>query len=726
MPTYLYPGENVYPGESVFPSVPPQDLTAVHAQAVAERRERRLRRIRPPLIRLWDGDWVLRGVVRNEIRSEWQLLDNETGIGVLEIPMYTPKGEKYYLAEWAMDPDRDPYGIHVTVDKDGLRWGGRMEEVDTIFTDQGTASVKITFKHDLEELKHIRCWPNPFLPAEIQFPRLWFMFGPAKWAVKLTLAVNIMRLESSLWMLPDDPLDPSQWFNFDISTWSMVVAPGAIDEDNSPFAIPFSRMKSAYDMSKRIMQDGQLSWVARRYLDGDPPPWPGANLRHGCLVWDIVDKSGWTTGTSFGGNLLTGLVRAFTTIESDGLTEGVDIINDPSFPVEYTQPGWMGTLPEAPWVILRHGIGVQSSSFKQRPATDVQVTTGGHSMPGVNELISAAIQCVAGETIIDGPDGKERIDALAARGTPFRVWALTPNGERVGATADFAFKKGRTELFEYTLANGQTITATTRHRWLTRAGWAEAGATAIGTEVAAVSPATAVDIAPPNDDLPDAAWIGVPDGGAVEYSPVVSARSVGVQDFYDMHVPGWVTYSGNGVWSHNTAGDLIAAAVFIPPIGGTLDAILKPLYTDVLLAFMSWKSPERAQRLGWSHYHEKWGDGADRAYSLAALIALRTGFWLTREQTSHSVVVADGAPYLVGARGFGHMDIGDRVGTTVKGMPAGRVFVDRITELTLAASRDEAPAWKIQVGEREFEDPVLKALEVLQDVLSIAQDLGVL
>ncbi|MFI9507578.1 hypothetical protein [Nocardia sp. NPDC052566] len=672
-------------------------------------------------MRLWDGNWVLRGTVRNEITAQWQLLDNETGIGVLEMPL------DYFLSQWVIGHDqRSTANIHVTVDKDGIRWGGRLDEFEIIDDEK----VRCTFRHDLEELKHIRIWPNPFLLAETQFPRLFFLFGPAKWAVKLALMLNIMRLESSLWMLPDDPLDPKQWFNFDQSTWSMVVAPGDIHSDSSPFAIPFSRMKSAYDMSKRIMQDGQLSWVARRYLTGDPPPWPGANLRHGCLVFDIIDKSGWTSGTSFGGNLATGLDRARINIASDGLTEGIDIISDPAFPPEYTQPGWLGTLPQAPWVVLRQGIGVQSSTFKWRPATDVQVTTGGHSSPGVNELISAAINCVSGSTIIEGPDGDERIDVLAERGGPFRVWSVTPRGRRVAATADFAFKKGRTELFEYTLANGRKLTATTQHRWLTRAGWMPTEKATIGTEVATVDHSRLAmadsEAQAPSNDLPDSAWLGIAEGIAVEFSAVVSIEPHGVADFYDLHVPGWVNYSGNGIWSHNTIGDLIAAAVFIPPIGGALDAVLKPLYTDTILAFMAWKSPARAQRAGWSHYHEKWGDGADRAYTLAALIALRTGFWATREQISHSVVVADAAPYLVGARGYGHMDIGDRVGTTVMGMPGGKVYVDRITELTMGWSRTESPAWKIQVGVREFEDPVLKAYEAIQEILGIAQDLGVL
>ena len=46
-----------------------------------------------------------------------------------------------------------------------------------------------------------------------------------------------------------------------------------------------------------------------RYLPGDPLPWPGADLRYGTLVIDIVDKSGVLTGTSHGGTIFSGLQR---------------------------------------------------------------------------------------------------------------------------------------------------------------------------------------------------------------------------------------------------------------------------------------------------------------------------------------------------------------------------------------------------------------------------------
>jgi hypothetical protein len=176
------------------------------------------------------------------------------------------------------------------------------------------------------------------------------------------------------------------------------------------------------------------------------------------------------------------------------------------------------------------------------------------------------------------------------------------------------------------------------------------------------------------------------------------------------------------------AGDLIAAAIFIPPIGGMVDAILKPLYTDVILAFMKWKDIGRAQDLGFSHYHETFGQGGDRAYTLSALIALRTGMWLTREQTSHTVVVADGTENLrIGQQGHGNAYIGTRIGTSVRdwGTP-GKVYVDRITDLTLGWSRTESPAFKIVIGQRPDEDPILKGLEMISEVFAIAQELGVL
>lgn len=540
------------------------DFDQLFEEITAQVKAEQEARIVPPMVRLWDGDWNLRGIVRQEISCSVQWLNNETGTASLEMPL------DYYLSEWLVDVDGRPTtNVHLTVDKDGARWSGMMSELQIHKNDKGIRYVRVIFQHDYEHLKHILVWSNPFLPAEIQFPRLWVCFSNhVRWALKTTLLVNLMRLESSLWMLPDDPMDPAQWNNFDQTTWGMVVKPD-ITEDRSVGGIVHARFKNMHEASRRIVEDAQLTWEPRRFLDGDPPPWPGADVKHGCLVWDLVDNSAFTTGTSFRGNLFDGLFREFVNIHGDGLTETVETVPDPNIPELYTTPGAKGTDPSMPGVIWRDGehTGIQTSMFSYRPAQDVGVVGGGHSMPGVNEAISATI--------------------------------------------------------------------------------------------------------------------------------------IGIAGFL---------------------GSLIGQS----QIGPAIDAVLKPLYTDVLLAFGKWKSPQRAQRLGWSHYHERWADGADRAYTLSWLLAMRSAMWATREQTRCTVTVADNAPWRIGQNGLGHCFLGTRVGFTVLGMKPGRIFVEQITELTLAWDRASAPLWKLQIGQREPEDPVMKAFALLQDFLGMLQDLGVL
>ena len=538
------------------------DFDAVYESITARLKAEERRRLQPAKIRLYDGDWNLRGHVTQENAASFQFLEDETGTGMLDMPV------DYYLSKWCINVDARPTtNIHVAVDKDGARWSGRCDSVEATTDEHGQRVCRLTFKHDREELKYILGFPNPFLPPEVQFPKVWVAFGRARWALKTTLLVNLMRLESSLWAIPDDPLDASKWFNFDQSTWWQVVKPD-LTPDNSVGAIVHSRMKNMHEIGKKVLADAQLMWEPRRYLEGDEPPWPGANLRHGCLVWDLIDKSGWNTGTSFKGDIFSGLVRELVNIGGDGITENVEQIPDPNVPAEYYQPGKKGTLPSMPGVVFRQTehSAIQNSSFLWKPATAVGSVAGGHSMPGVNEAISAAVQM---------------------------------------------------------------------------------------------------------------------------------------------------------------AGDLVAAIIGVPPVGGAADALLAPLYTDVLMAFGKIGNQQRARRLGGSRYHETRAEGADRAYTLAYLIAQRTAMYNSREQVRATLTVADGAPWRIGQSGHGHFFLGDRVAFNVLGMPPGKLYVERVSELTLSWSRTESPTWKIVIGQREPEDPVIQALETIQEIFGVLNDLGV-
>lgn len=370
--------------------------------------KREAKRLAKPVIRLWDGDYNLRGEVAGERKGQFEFVENDVGTASIELPL------DHYLSKWVMDhKGRTKRNIHITIDKQGSRWSGCMDHYRVVRDKNGDAFVELLFKHDFEQTKHILVWSNPFLRPEFQFPKLWIIFGPAKWCLLTTLFVNLLRLETSLWTLPDNPLDINEWMgpSFWPGTWRNIVKPSPLLNDNSNLTVVFSRFKPFYDVAKTVLEDAQLSLTCRRYIAGeDPHPFSDLSgwfdnvvvedlftlipLRHGCLVWDIVDRSGWGGQTAFGGSLLTGLVRAAVNISSDGLTEGVDVFTgDPTFPGEYYVPTFFGTSPSAPWVVYEEGMysGIEESEFIYYEATDTSVVMGGQSAPGVNEGISTGV-----------------------------------------------------------------------------------------------------------------------------------------------------------------------------------------------------------------------------------------------------------------------------------------------------------------------------------------------
>ncbi|WP_373235059.1 Gp37-like protein [Mycobacterium marinum] len=584
------------------------------------RAKQEMARLAPPRIRLWDGDYTLRGECVGWRDIDYEFIENETGVATLQLSL------DHYLAKWVMNfRGRAKRNVHVTIDKQGSRWSGFMDHYTVRRMKGGDRYLEIVFKHDFEQAKHIYCWANPFLRPELQFPKLWVIFGPAKWCLLMTLFVNILRLETSLWTLPDNPLDLLEWFPFSLNTatWRNIVKPFPLLGDNSNTTIVFARFKSWYDVAKRTLEDAQLTVVCRRYLEGeDPHPFQDLQgefdievfgvsifedlfshipIRHGCLVWDIKDNSGWGTETVFGGSLLTGLVRAVVNIASDGYTEGVDVFTgDPTFPGEYYSPWFLGTSPQAPWVVFEEGplTGIEESEFTYYEATATSFLTGGASMPGVNESIGAG----------------------------------------VNAAGDFLTSIINT-LIQSTPTSG-----------------------------------------------------------------------------------------------------LFGTAIDLPPLGGIMDSLAKILYENVFLAFNEVPTLRAAglslpiagmenivSGLGDFHLYERWADGAERANTLSAMMAVRAAIWASRAHTAHVIKVADAAPYLVGEKGFGHFWLGDRVGTTVLEYPIPfTVFVERVSRLKYGWGVDGPRGWEIEIGYREPEDPALKALEWLRELGQASGTLGLL
>ncbi|MFE3754554.1 phage tail protein [Nocardia tengchongensis] len=565
------------------------DLPGIYSAAQAGKAQRKAQRFARPLVRLWDGNWVLRGVCGAEISADFHWTLNDTGVGILVLPY------DYYLAQWAMDiygddprTGRTTQNIHITVDKDGARWDGRLEKAVLRTDDQGVTTVELSFLHSYEELKHIICWSNPFLVDAVQFPREFMLAGPSIWVLKTALMMNLLRLQGSSWAVPSDPMDSSQWGNLDMSQWPIVIKPTTYAADNlvSVWTIFGSRFKNWHDCAAGTLQTAELMVQTRRWLQGDPLPWPGANLRSGCLVVDIVDKSGFTAGkTNQRHDVWSGLAPMWETYQQNADGKFYDQIAlplpDPNAPALYKQQGYLGTLPTNPWVVYRQNdhCGIQTSQFIVQPSNAVQVVTGGHSAPGVNEAISSAVQFV---------------------------------GFLLGGI------------------------------------------------------------------LGEAPYIG----------PILSAVTEGAFE--------------------------------------VINTIVMALFTDTLLAWQSHYDSDRAAASGWSHYFEHFETSADRAYTLGALLSMGEGMWKTRTHHTHKLTVANGQPYLIGDAGQGHFFLGDRVGSTVKGMPAGKIYVDQVTELELAWSRNASPQWQITLGtDKDHDMPFAQSMRVMADIVDEIMSLAV-
>jgi hypothetical protein len=176
-----------------------------------------------------------------------------------------------------------------------------------------------------------------------------------------------------------------------------VIKPNGFLTSAAPLALVVGSINTnIFDVAAPILEDAELQWDLRRWLTGDPEPWPGAgtNWRNGTLMVGIVDKSGFRSGTSLGGNLITGLTRTIADLLSNNVEDSYDLFTgDTIDDTGYRLPGILGTMPAHPYVVYRDGdvTGIQTSQFSRSPGGPGRITVGGQSMPGVNELISAAI-----------------------------------------------------------------------------------------------------------------------------------------------------------------------------------------------------------------------------------------------------------------------------------------------------------------------------------------------
>ena len=378
----------------------------------------------PPRIRLYDGDWHFAGEVFDWLDGAVSPKLNDTGTISLELAMDQCPRAPYtgsdiddfdawadsmdpwrttWLAHWAMDEEgRGTSNIHVVVDKDGGRIGGFIdpEKGAQLSVDKDGAKVVLEFLDDIQELKHVNMAANPILPVGlIQQPKVQFLITQVDTGGLLTLGMNSLRNQGANFNYHFNLLDPSTWTG---GLWSQAqIIPVPKLTSTAPITIITGTIKQSWwDVMAPAIEDAELQIAPRRFLDGDPEPFPGAGTawRNGTLFVDIVDNSKWQTGTSLGGNLATGLARSIASVTSNYVEDSYDLITGEAVDYSgYRIPGLIGQQPEHPYVVY---MNPETFQFNRSPGGPCRISAGGQSMPGVDEL-EEAIVGYAGDVLGD-------------------------------------------------------------------------------------------------------------------------------------------------------------------------------------------------------------------------------------------------------------------------------------------------------------------------------------
>jgi hypothetical protein len=163
--------------------------------------------------------------------------------------------------------------------------------------------------------------------------------------------------------------------------------------------------------------------------------------------------------------------------------------------------------------------------------------------------------------------------------------------------------------------------------------------------------------------------------------------------------------------------------------GGDIAATaIMPLLRGTILAWNTWKSQARIDNLGWVHLMEMYQPGANNAWTLSAVAALRAGLAATKSTTGHAMQMLNKAPFIFGL----HMQIGDRVGSTIAGTSdsifTDPIFVEQIEEAVLSwdNAAGVAPFYELSVGTNKAAmSQAERSARLMSKALATLENLGV-
>ena len=351
--------------------------------------------------------------------------------------------------------------VPVFITSGSMRFTGQVDTCSPDFSD-GELKWTIQVKGDWDWFNRILVWPNFALPIQVQVPKEAVYIGPAISCLKAMVGEQCIRLQTGLWELVNNILDPAAWFGTMLEEEGLLtpcaVVPTNPLADTSKWVAFSGKMDTCATLIQQVCKDNGLVSTAQVWMPGDPQPTGWYTLTQPTVVFDVVDRSGITgpTGTFLDGLIEDGVdlahsalgdvLNPFLNAAGEYAPDGVNIA--PALGVNFVKP-WVYFDCDNP---LRSG--VKEFHAPAHAPLAWQIVGGGKSPDWLNNLINASIEFLLGTAL--SVIGLEGIPSTLLDGVADNIllaYQLVENEQRRAEMGPY----GKPEFFTSTGSTAYTL-----------------------------------------------------------------------------------------------------------------------------------------------------------------------------------------------------------------------------------------------------------------------------
>lgn len=382
------------------------EFTAEVKQQLLERRWAYMnRKVKQPLIRLWDKEFKLIARIGSVDAWSWEEMATDDG----EAKVVFSGQHNAWLRDIVVHQTRTEEDLHITFDPDPdkphdwqNRWGGKVLIVED---EEEAGQAAVTTLHCISNRRHLRgilLGANPIFPMEVQIPKMFLWAGPTAFTCAATTFINLFRLQTlnGFFPVPRNIFAPETWLaNVSPLNWPIQVMPINPALDQSRWCTIGARWKDAHTILSPVMKDAGVICRAYTWLPGDPAPYtmfgPLADIlkpTRACIILSFEDKSGYTGPT---GTAIDGAINLIAVTLDDLITETfIPLDVDGTYGTDPFFRKLLLVAPKPPPVVYRDiGYGnIKKRTLRIHKQQGTDIVSGGKSPAWLNAAIEFAIR----------------------------------------------------------------------------------------------------------------------------------------------------------------------------------------------------------------------------------------------------------------------------------------------------------------------------------------------